>query len=134
MSEKTDKTSAVETLRDAITTCNGFDYFAMGAEEYLALLDRVMDAPTDAEGNLLHVGDEVTSWVFDGAKRVTNFRLFAGPTWEACVWDGASWPCSDLHRVMPDSRERIEADAERRSPECADLVRRCFALMDGEGR
>jgi hypothetical protein len=33
---------------------------------------------------------------------------------------------------MPDSRERIEAYAEKWSPEASDLVRRCFALMDGE--
>jgi hypothetical protein len=82
-------------------------------DEFDALLDRVIDAPVDADGNLLHMGDEVTSWVFDGAKRVTNFRLFTGPTWEACVGGGASCPCTDLHRVMPDSRERIEADAEK---------------------
>lgn len=132
MNEKTDRTSAVETLRDAMTTRGRCDYFAMGSEEYVALLDRVIDAPTDADGNVLHVGDEVTSWVFDGAKRVTCFQLFAGPTWDACVGGGVSWPCSDLHKVMPDSRERIEAEAAMYSPECADLVRRCFALADGE--
>lgn len=45
----TDKTeSAVETLRDAMTTRGGCDHFAMGAEEYRALLARVFDAPTDA--------------------------------------------------------------------------------------
>jgi len=103
-------------------------------DEFDALMDRVIDAPTDADGNVLHVGDEVTSWVFDGSKQVWNFRLFPGTTWEACVGGSASWPCPDLHRIMPDSRERIEADAERRSPEASDLVRRCFALVDGEGR
>lgn len=130
-----DKTeSAVETLRDAMTTRGGCDYFAMGAARYRDMLYRVIDAPVDADGNLLDMGDEVTSWGFDGAKRVTSFRLFEGLTWDACVVGGASWPCSDLHRVMPDSRERIEADAERWSPEAYDLVRRCFALVDGEGR
>lgn len=45
---------------------------------------------------------------------------------------GASCPCPDLHRVMPDSRERIEADAAKWFPEASDLARRCFALMDGD--
>ncbi len=47
----------------------------MGAEEYKALLDRVIDAPTDADGNVLHVGDEVTSLGFDGVSDdESNFR------------------------------------------------------------
>ena len=151
-----DKTeSAVETLRDAMTIRNGCDCFAMGAEEYRDMLDRVIDAPVDADGNVLHVGDEVTSWGFDGARRVTSFRLFESGWWDVCVDGVEEWPCSDLRRVTPDSRERIEADAVKgtcdyfehgehgcagcpaeHSHSCSiakslDLVRRCLALMDG---
>ena len=128
-----DKTeSAVETLRAAMTTRKGYDYFAMGKEDYRALLDRVIDAPTDADGNVLHVGDEVTCWTIIAAKRVTSFRLYESGWWEARVEGGKGWACPNIHKVMPDSRERIEADAEKWSPEASDLVRRCFALMDGE--
>ena len=150
-----DKTSAVEQMR-RMEDC----FHIADIPTFCALIGSVIDAPVDADGNVLHVGDVVTCWALAGEKRVTSFQLFTGHTWKAYFGDGASWPCHDLHKVMPDSRERIEADAEMtpcdyfghdkttpcdgckaygRGKFCAstmarDLVRRCFALMDGEGR
>ena len=160
-----DKTeSAVETLRDAMTTRCGCNYFSMGAEDYRALLDRVIDAPTDANREVLHVGDEYSVWPNskrvhvieelsiddDGRWYITVQRMPQGPDVTAY--------CSQVYKVVPDSRERIEADVEkdvchyygrdylkcdgcpaRNAESCSpvmvhDLVRRCFALMDGEGR
>lgn len=136
MSDKTDRTSAVETLRDAMmTSCAGFDYLAMGAEEYLALLDRVIDAPTDAEGNVLHVGDEVMDAI-EGTAEIA-YLLIGSTGWKAGTTSGEYRFCSHcqraVHGVVPDPRERIDADAERWSRAASDIVRRCFALADGEG-
>ena len=95
----------------------------------VALLDRTIDAPTDAEGEVLHVGDEVRCDHLKGRKTITYF-LLKESAWSAHIADIGHTPCSELHKFVPDSRERIEADAKMQSSECADLVRRCFALMD----
>ena len=136
-----DKTeSAVETLRSMDVSQRYSMPWDISPKAYKDLLDRVMDAPVDADGEVLHVGDEYSVWPNrervhvieelsiddDGRWYIVFQRMPQGP-------DVIAY-CSQVYRVMPDSRERIEADAERRSPECADLVRRCFALMDGEGR
>ena len=103
----TDK-SAVETLRSMDVSQRYSMPWDISPEAYKDLLDRVVDAPTDADGNVLHAGDEVTSWGFDGARRVTSFRLYERGWWEACVEGCEGWTCSDIHKVVTDSRERIE--------------------------
>ena len=152
-----DKTeSAVETLRSMDVSQRYSMPWDISPEAYKDLLDRVIDAPTDADGNLLDTGDEVTSDELANAFKIEYFT-FDGAIWGARAF-GASLPCSGLHRVVTDSRERIEADAEkdvchyygrdylecdgcpaRNAESCSpvmvlDLVRRCFALADGEKR